>query len=446
MSPTVAIIGRPNTGKSTLFNRLIRTSKALIHDTPGVTRDRIYGEVKGDPPFALVDTGGLVLEGEGIEAQTLEQAKEAIRDAHLVLFMVDAKEGLTHLDEQIAEYLRKSSRPVLVAVNKIDGPEQEALAAEFHALGFDVESVSAAHGYRVPELTRRLREILEEAGFAAAAREPDREGQGLRIAMLGRPNAGKSSIINALLGKNRLIVSETPGTTRDAVDVTFDKEGKRYTFVDTAGVRRKGRIDDQLERFSVLRSLRSSKGAHAAVLVIDAEDGVTHQDKRLLAFLEREKVPFMTAVNKMDLIAKRDSKTVRADFESELKICPYAPVLFTSTVTKAGLGAILPMAEQIAGECKKKVSTGELNRVLRAIIDRHQPPLVKHRRAKFYYLTQVGVEPPTFIFFVNDPALVKPAYTRYLEKGLRKALGIRYAPVRVLYRSSHEDGKDRRKR
>jgi len=422
-------------GKSTLFNRFIRANKALIHDTPGVTRDRIYGEVPGDPPFAVVDTGGLILEGEGIETDILDQAKEAIDDAHLVLFVVDARQGLTHLDEQVAEYLRKSSRPVLLAANKVDGAEKEGLAAEFHALGFDVMTVSAAHGHQVPDLVDRLRDLLAE--HAPVMDDEDRPDPGLRVAMLGKPNAGKSSLINALIKERRMIVGEIPGTTRDSVDVTFELKGKRYTFVDTAGVRRKARIDDQLERFSVLKSLRASKEAEVAVLVVDATTGVTQQDKRLLAFLEREKTPFMACVNKMDLVPKREQKQVKGDFEHALRICPYAPVLFTSTVTRAGLASILPMAETISQECKTKVTTGELNRILRTVIDKHQPPVIKRRRAKFYYLTQVGTEPPTFIFFVNDPALIKASYARYLENGVRKLMGIKHAPVRILYRSSH---------
>ena len=431
-------------GKSSLFNRLIRMNKALTHDSPGVTRDRIYGEVRGEPPYAVIDTGGLVLEGEGIEAEIMHQAEEAIRDSHVILFVVDAKEGLTTLDEQIAEHLRKSERPVVMAVNKIDGYEQEAKSAEFHALGFELATVSAAHGYNVPELTERLREIVERHA-PPPGEEPDRSEQGLKIAMIGKPNAGKSSMINAIIREKRLIVGETPGTTRDSVDVTFDLKGKRYTFVDTAGVRRKGRIEEQLERFSVIRSLRSSKDADVAVLVVDATTGLSQQDKRLLAFLEREKTPFMTAVNKMDLIAGRDKKNVKSDFEHGLKICPYAPVLFTSTKTGAALDTVLATARKIHDECGKKVTTGELNRALRTVIERHQPPLVNRRRAKFYYLTQVGTGPPTFIFFVNDPKLVKTSYARYLENGLRKVLGISHAPVRVLYRSSHEDKSGRKR-
>jgi len=440
MLPTVALIGRPNVGKSTLFNRLLGRNKALTHDRPGVTRDRIYGEVRAKAvrPFALVDTGGLVFtDAEGFELDVLDQAREAVRGSQAALLVVDAREGLTPMDREVAEFLRGAGLPLVCVVNKVDGPEREHLTAEFHALGLDVVPVSAAHGHGVSGLLSvvdGLLDTLEGVWWS----EQERPEQGLRLTMLGRPNAGKSSMVNALVGENRLIVSEEAGTTRDSVDVTFERADKRYTFVDTAGVRRRGRITDSLERFSTLRALKASKHAQITVMVMDATAGVTMQDKKLLAFLDREKTPFLVAVNKIDLVPRAAMSQLRKNFEEALRICPHVPVIYTSCLSRAGLGGMLPLAEQIWDECGLRVSTGELNRAMKTAIERHQPPTVKRRRAKFFYLTQPETHPPGFVFFVNDRDLVKDSYVRYLENQLRKLFGVRAAPMRVMFRSSHE--------
>jgi GTP-binding protein len=441
MLATIAIIGRPNVGKSTLFNRLLRRNKALTHDMPGVTRDRIHGVVRPQSgrPFTLVDTGGLVPESNvDIERAIEEQAAEALAEAQAVLLVVDAREGLTPVDAQVARELRQSGRPVLLVANKVDGGEQESVAAEFHALGLEMLCVSAEHGHGVPALVERLERFLDEHGIDSAEPQMDPEARGLRIAMLGRPNAGKSSIINAILGERRLIVSDEAGTTRDSVDVTFERGGRTYTFVDTAGVRRRTRIEDALERFSVLRSLKSSAKAQVAVLVVDGMQAMSHQDKRLIEFLDREKTPFIVAVNKTDLLPKDTMTALREHYAKELAMVGHVPIVYTSALTRAGLGGLLPLAEKIWAECSLRVGTGELNRIMQEAIERHQPPLIKRRRAKFYYLTQAATLPPTFVFFVNDPELVKESYQRYLEKQLRKFVGLSMAPMAVHFRASHE--------
>ena len=436
MLPTVALIGRSNVGKSTLFNRLVGQNKALTHDQPGVTRDRIYAEVtKAERPFALVDTGGMFLEAaDGFDADLFEQAREAIDSAQLILFVVDGKEGLTPVDSDLAVFLRQSGKSVYLVVNKVDGPEQEdQLLADFYSLGLPLFAVSAAHGYGQHDLLDEVCSLLP-----AEAEEKDEEYlPGLRISLLGRPNVGKSSIINALCGEKRLIVSPQPGTTRDSVDVEVVSGERHYVFLDTAGVRRKSHIQDSLERFSVLRSLKSSKRAQVTILVLDALEGITGQDKRLLALLGREKTPFIVAVNKIDLIPKEQRNEFKCYIQDSLRFCPYVPIVYTSAVNKNGLGGILPLAEKLWAECNKRISTGELNRIMQKMTSNQQPPMVKQRRAKFYYMTQPQYAPPTFVFFVNDPSLIKSTYSRYLEKQIRKYAGLRMTPIRLLFRSSH---------
>lgn len=438
--PVIAIVGRPNVGKSTLFNRLLGKNIAITHDRSGVTRDRIYGEgTFGGRRVALVDTGGLEMEFAGddpISEGIMAQAREAVWEAAAILMVVDGREGAMPLDERVAATLRKSGKPVLVAVNKVDGPElDQHLTAEFHALGFPLAPVSAAHGHGVADLKERLESEL--LAHVPEEDEPEVE-RGLRIAFLGKPNAGKSSIVNAILGESRCIVSPEAGTTRDAVDVTLERKGKRYTFVDTAGVRKRARIDDSLERFSVTRALTTAKRADVAVLVVDAEQGVNVQDKKLLSFIEGEKTPFMVVINKVDLFEREERKKLKKAVEEELRMVGHAPVLFTSTLSGEGLGKILSTAEKITAECDIRIPTGELNRAMREALARYQAPVIKRRRAKFYYLTQVETNPPTFVFFVNNPELVKDSYKKYLEKTLRKLFGIGTAPIRIHYRASRD--------
>lgn len=422
-------------GKSSLFNRLIRENKVVTHDRPGVTKDRIYGEINlSTHAFEVVDTGGLDSGSE--EMEIFEQAREAIQEATLLLLITDGKAGLTALDEQLAEYIRKSNKPVRLVVNKVDGPElEEKYAAEFHGLGWEINAVSAAHGYGVQDLFSDLCNLLlskEELDSAQV------EEQGLKIALLGRPKVGKSSIVNTLIGDKRMIVGDKGRTTRDSVDVKLEKEGHQYVFVDTPGVRRRSRVEDSLERFSVLRSLRSSSRANITVHVVDAAEGLTAQDKKLLDFLNKEKPPFIMAVNKIDLFLRKDRPKLKKYFEQEMQIAPHVPIIYTSTVTKAGFGGMLPLAEKLWAECQKRVGTGELNRLLKQVIQKQQPPVIKGQRPKFYYLTQAETVPPTFVFFMNNHLLVKSEYTRFLEKQIRKLFGFRMAPIRLVFRTSQD--------
>lgn len=466
--PIVALLGRPNVGKSSLFNRLLRSAKALTHDVPGVTRDRIYGEVRrGAKPYDLVDTGGLEPESnEDIKQAVLSQAREALLESALVLMVVDGREGLNALDEQVADLLRAANKPVLLLVNKVDGAEKEALfTADFHQLGFPLLAVSAAHGHGLHCLREAIEDRLPSPAVVPVRKpeglpgqqddwevqetdQPQRaedawpedhaEGSGLRLALLGRPNVGKSSLINALIGYHRVIVSDEAGTTRDSVDVTWRTGEKSYTLVDTAGVRKRSRIQDSLERFSVLRSLRSSKKAQVTLLVLDAMEGLTGQDKKLFSFLDREKTPLVAVINKIDLIPRSSLSAVKKRFQDELSFAGHVPLVFTSTVNRAGLGGLLPLTERIWEQCQTRISTGQLNRILGEATQRHQPAVVNRRRAKFFYVTQSDISPPTFVFFVNDPELIKPAYARYLENQIRKRFNLNLTPLRLYFRSSHE--------
>lgn len=440
--PMVALIGRPNVGKSTLFNRLIKRRVSITHDMAGVTRDSIFSEVRGETrAYMLIDTGGLVPDSsDEIEISIFEQAREAMAGADLILFIVDGRTGLHPQDEQVGQYLRQSGKEVRVIVNKIDGPEQEEIrAAEFYALGFPLHCVSASHGFGMGD----LREMIETALPKDECENAQQPQGGLKIALLGRPNAGKSSTINALLGKRRLMVSAEAGTTRDCVDVTVQRGGKTYTFVDTAGVRRKSKVIDSLEYFSVVHSMQAAKQADVVVLVLDIMDGVVGQDKRLLSFLDTEKIPFVIVVNKIDLLSKDQLAKTKKDLVDQFAFCAHVPVLYSSSVSMAGLGGLLPLVEKLWEQCGQRVTTGELNRLVKMVTERHQPPVMGGRRGKIYYMTQADSRPPTFVFFVNDEKLFHGSYVRYLENQLRKVFRMDKTPIRMVFRSSHDNEKGR---
>ncbi|SFJ75116.1 GTP-binding protein [Desulfomicrobium apsheronum] len=440
--PMVALIGRPNVGKSTLFNRLIKRRVSITHDMAGVTRDSIFSEVRGETrSYMLVDTGGLVPDSsDEIEISIFEQAREAMAGADLILFIVDGRTGLHPQDEQVGQYLRQSGKEVRVIVNKVDGPEQEeTMAADFYGLGFPLDCVSASHGFGMGDLREMIEEVLPKVD--AQELEGGHVQGGLKVALLGRPNAGKSSTINALLGQKRLMVSAEAGTTRDCVDVTVQRGGKTYTFVDTAGVRRKSKVTDSLEYFSVVHSMQAAKQADVVVLVLDIMDGVVGQDKRLLSFLDTEKIPFVIVVNKIDLLTKDQLAKTKKDLVDEFAFCAHVPVLYSSSVSMAGLGGLLPLIEKLWEQCGQRVTTGELNRLVKMVTERHQPPVMGGRRGKIYYMTQADSRPPTFVFFVNDAKLFHGSYVRYLENQLRKVFRMDKTPIRMVFRSSHDNEK-----
>ena len=448
--PKVVLVGRPNVGKSTLFNRLIRSNRAITHDRPGVTRDRLEGIVrrKNMPEFGVIDTGGVTLDERavvqegpegirGFEAEILQQVHTATEEAAVLAFVVDGKDGLLPTDEYLADHLRRLNVPVLCVVNKVDGAElEDRLTAEFHSLGFPVLAVSAEHGFNLLELCDRLCSMIPDSAFVDPIEPP-----ALRLAMLGRPNVGKSSLINALSGEKRMIVSNVAGTTRDSVDVRFSVDDHDYVFVDTAGVRRKTRITDTVEKYSANSSIKSAGKADVTLLTLDAIEGVSSQDKRLMDMLNTRKIPFVILINKSDLVPATKLKDVVKAAREMLGFCSHVPILTVSAKSGAGLEKILPLASEVHEECQVRVPTAQLNRAMQTALTSHQPPLVKGARPKFFYLTQAESEPPTFVFFVSDAERVSPTYARYLESSLRKTFQIRYAPMRVKLRSSHKKEK-----
>lgn len=436
--PLVAIVGRPNVGKSTLFNRLIGHRLAIVEDTPGVTRDRIYGDAEWlDYRFTLIDTGGIEPESEDkIAIQMRRQAELAVETCDVILFLTDGREGLTSADEEVASMLRKSKKPVVLAVNKLDAPKFNDAVYEFYALGLgDPIIVSAGQGLGIGDMLDAVCSHFEEC-------EDSEEESIINIAVVGKPNVGKSSLVNALLGEERVIVSDIPGTTRDAIDTPFEREGQKYVLVDTAGIRRKRAIEDEsIERYSVIRSLAAVRRADVILFVCDAEDGLSEQDTKIAGYVHEEGKPCIILVNKWDLIEK-DTHTMdrfKKDMAVDLNFMPYVPYLFISAKTGQRVQKILALVNDVYQQSIRRVTTGSLNDVVNEAVCMNEPPSVNGRRLKLYYATQVAIQPPTFVMFVNDAKMVHFSYERYLENFLRKAFGFEGTPIRLYFRNRTQE-------
>ncbi len=437
--PLVAIIGRPNVGKSTLFNRIIRERRAIVEDIAGTTRDRMYAEADWNGlRFDVVDTGGLQAEQEIMSASSTEistatqrQAIFALEEADLLLLLVDGEAGVTAGDFEVADLVRRSKLPVLVVVNKAESQRRQDAAVDFYELGLgEPHPVSALHGTGVGDLLDHVVAGLPPSDGA----EGDEDLPS--IAIVGRPNVGKSAILNAILGDARQIVSDVPGTTRDAVDTEITWAGQRLTLIDTAGIRRRGRIEQGIEKFSVLRSFRAIERCDVAVLVLDATEPFTAQDQHVAGFIVEANKGIILVVNKWDLVEKT-GKTMNEFIEKAqeaFEFVPYAPIVFTSALTGQRLGQILDLALNVMTERSKRVSTGDLNRLLRDVITRHAPPTKPGKWVKLYYVTQASTEPPTFVFFCNAPQNVHFSYRRYLENTLRKQFGFTGTPIVIRIR------------
>jgi len=424
MKGIVAIVGRPNVGKSTLFNALLRQKKAIVEDIPGVTRDMNFGRVQhNERSFLLIDTGGFEPEAkEGIFMLVRKQCELAVKEADLILFVLDAKEGLNPLDKEIANYLRKTQKKVLFVINKVDGPKDRKNATEFFELGIERPFlVSAIHRMGLEEL---LDEILKNLPQEEGKTEETQE-EAIKVAIVGRPNVGKSSLVNRILGFERVIVDEHPGTTRDAIDIPFSFDGKQFLLIDTAGIRRKSRISERLEWYCVWQAIKSIERADVNLLVLDAVEGPTDQDSKLANLIQNRGKGLIIVVNKWDLV---EGKVKIKDYEEALRkklhFLDFAPILFVSAKTGYGMEKILKTAVEVHSEWRKRIPTGQLNRWFRKTILPHQLPLWRNKVVKIYYLTQVAVAPPTFVLFVNYPEGVKENFQRFLIRKLRKSLAL----------------------
>ena len=437
--PVVAIVGRPNVGKSTLFNRIVGGLVAIVEDTPGVTRDRLYYDAEWlGRRFTLIDTGGIEFKDKTtpLSTQMKKQAEMAIDESDVVIFLVDAQTKLTPDDLLIAKYLRKAGKPILLVANKVENfANFETEAHEFLALGFgECFPISAVHGLNVGDLLDTViwelpKQIVEE-------HDPDI----IKIAVIGRPNVGKSSIVNMLLGEERVIVSDIPGTTRDAIDTPFTYDDKNYILIDTAGIRRKKKIAELTENFSVIRSFRAVDRADIVLMVIDAAEGVADQDKKIAGYAHEAGKGLILIINKWDLIEK-DDKTLNKyekNLREELSFIPYAPTQFVSALTGQRINKIMELVEFVAEQTSMRILTSTLNNMLREWVHLNPPPSDKGKRLKILYATQQSVQPPTFIFFVNDPELMHFSYKRYLENQLRKTFGFEGSPIRIINRKREE--------
>ncbi len=431
--PVIAIVGRPNVGKSTIFNRIIGDRLAIVEDKPGITRDRIYGSGEWNGiAFSVIDTGGIEIEGEdGLLRQVRAQAELAIEEADVIVFMVDAKAGLTNADEEVAQILFRSGKPVVVGVNKVDNLQRMDDIYEFYALGFgDPVALSGSHGIGIGDLLD-----------AAVSKLPVVEDQEydedvIKVALIGRPNVGKSSLVNAILGEERVIVSEIAGTTRDAIDTPFEKDGQRYVLIDTAGMRKRGKVYETTEKYSVMRSMKAIERADVALIVINGEEGIIEQDKHIAGYAHELGKASVIVVNKWDVVEK-DDKTMQ-NFTNTIRdhflFMSYAPIVFLSAKTKQRLNKLFPVIDRVAEQHAMRVPTHLLNDIVADAVAVTPPPTDKGRRLRINYVTQVSVKPPTLLVFVNDPELMHFSYERFLENKIRGAFSFEGTPLRLFTR------------
>ena len=437
----VAIVGRPNVGKSTLFNRLIGEKTAIVENIPGVTRDRIYGDVEWNgKTFAVVDTGGFVPGSENeMEKAVREQAMIAVDEADVIVLVCDGRDGVTPFDIDIATILRRSRKPIVLVVNKCDNATQQAFAYEFHSLGIgEPFPVSSTNGLNTGDF---LDEVCSHLTYKDADEDDDR----LKIAILGRPNAGKSSLSNALLGTERSIVTPIPGTTRDAIDTVMKYYGEEIVLIDTAGLRKRANVKENIEMYSILRTGRAIERCDVAIVVIDAERGVEEQDKKIINMVDEQRKGIIVAINKWDLIEKdtKTAETFTKKFKEEMRTFDYVPMVFISALTKQRITNAIKMAKEILERRKTRIKTHILNETLRPVFDKTPPPAIRGQDLRINYITQVGTEPPVFAFFCNNPKLLPDSYKRFMERSIREKFDFAGTPISFIFRRKNVAWEDR---
>jgi GTP-binding protein len=436
--PVIAIVGRPNVGKSTIFNRIVGDRLAIVEDKPGVTRDRLYGIGEWlNQEFSVIDTGGIEIDGEDALLRSVRvQAELAIDESDVIIFMVDAKAGVTSSDEEVAHLLFRSKKPVILAVNKVDNLQRQDDIYEFYSLGFgDPIGISGAHGIGIGDL------LAAAAALFPEKKEDEYGEEVIRFALIGRPNVGKSSLTNAILGEERVIVSDIAGTTRDAIDTPFERDGQKFVIIDTAGMRKRGKVYENTEKYSVMRAMKAIERADVVLVVIDGEEGIIEQDKHVAGYAHEAGKAAIFVVNKWDIVDK-DDKTMQ-QFTQKIRdhflFMSYAPVVFVSAKTKQRLQKLLPVVIQVAEQHSLRIQTHMLNDVVSDAVAYNAPPTDKGRRLRINYATQVAVKPPSIVLFVNDPELMHFSYERYLENKIRAAFGFEGTPIRLFTRRKSSD-------
>lgn len=433
--PAVAIVGRPNIGKSTIFNRIIGDRVSIVDDKPGVTRDRIYGTGEWlNRKFHLIDTGGIEVGDEPLLVQMRHQAELAIDEADVIIFMVNGREGITAADEEVANLLFRSNKPIVLAVNKVDNFEMRDLMYEFYSLGFgDPFPISGTHGLGLGDLLDKVFELAPEKD------EFEYNEDVIQFSLIGRPNVGKSSLTNSILGEDRVIVSNIAGTTRDAIDTPFTRDGQEYVIIDTAGMRKRGKVYESTERYSVMRAQKAIERSNVVLVVLDGEEGIIEQDKRVAGLAHEAGKAIVIVVNKWDAVEKDDKtmKKMEEEIRKEFLFLDYAPIVFLSALTSKRLQTLLPVIKQVAETHRRRISTSVLNDVIVDAVAMNPTPTDKGQRLKINYATQVAIEPPTFVLFVNDPELLHFSYKRYLDNQIRKAFDFTGTPIHIVARQKN---------